>query len=53
MMPRLRQPFFRFWMGWLGLLGVVFSSPEAQAALCPAIGTTLPPAETGGCPLNR
>ena len=38
-MTRLRQPMFRFWMSWLCLLGVVFSSPEVQGAIRPATST--------------
>ena len=38
-MTRLRQPLFRFWVGWLCLLGVVFSSPEVQGSIRPATET--------------
>ncbi|MCB1207689.1 MAG: RHS repeat-associated core domain-containing protein [Verrucomicrobiales bacterium] len=38
-MTALRQPVLRFWMSWLCLLGVAFSSPEAQGAIRPATET--------------
>ena len=36
LMTSLRQPLFRFWMGWACQLGVVFSTPQVKGALRPA-----------------
>ena len=61
-MTRPRQPLFRFWVGWLCLLGVVFSPLGAISAkagssktdvgtFCFAAGT-LVATETGGVPID-